>query len=356
VLLLEDIMSPDPLRNINPKKFYSLKNNRDRIKFLLQYAILAPSTHNSQPWLFKIHDSYCEIFKDESKYLIEADSKGRNLYISLGCCVENIIVAAKYFEVFKEIIIEPITHLKNKTLVVTIRFKNLSKVNNKNVIYQELFDAISRRATNRGLFKNIKIPASIIYNINKIKHSKDLNNHIIVDKKNIIDIAEITKNAIGELYSKKRFREELSSWIYPDYKNRKEGISTKSLRIPFFLSIFFSQILKLFNISNSISYLNYKSIASLSSICIISSSKDSETIWLEVGRFAQRILLHTTTVNIDTYISVAAIDVNFYANKIKKILHTDKTPHFLIGLGYGYFPKVFSNRHSLETKILNQKI
>ena len=117
--------------------------------------------------------------------------------------------------------------------------------------------------------------------------------------------------------------------------------------------MFFPLILRFFNISSPISYLNYKSIISLPAICIISSSRDTKSIWFEVGRFAQRIFLYTTSCNIDSYITAAAIDVNKYATKIKKLLHTNLTPHFLFGLGYGRLPKVYSARYTPKEKLLH---
>ena len=38
------------IRTIDKGEFFKLKNPKEKKKFLLRYAILAPSTHNSQPW------------------------------------------------------------------------------------------------------------------------------------------------------------------------------------------------------------------------------------------------------------------------------------------------------------------
>ena len=35
-------------------------SSAEKLKFLLRYAILAPSTHNSQPWLFHIRGDEIE--------------------------------------------------------------------------------------------------------------------------------------------------------------------------------------------------------------------------------------------------------------------------------------------------------
>ena len=42
--------------NIAENQFPKEGTRNEQLKFLLNYAILAPSSHNTQPWLFKIVD------------------------------------------------------------------------------------------------------------------------------------------------------------------------------------------------------------------------------------------------------------------------------------------------------------
>ncbi|MFN9911868.1 MAG: nitroreductase family protein, partial [Pirellulaceae bacterium] len=39
----------------------------DRLRFLLQYAVLAPSSHNTQPWKFRIESNRIDLFMDETR-------------------------------------------------------------------------------------------------------------------------------------------------------------------------------------------------------------------------------------------------------------------------------------------------
>ena len=39
----------------------------DQLRFCLRYAILAPSTHNSQPWLFRVAAGRVELFADRDE-------------------------------------------------------------------------------------------------------------------------------------------------------------------------------------------------------------------------------------------------------------------------------------------------
>ena len=58
-------------------------------------AILAASPHNTQPWMFAIGTDAIDVFADQNKSLHAMDPLGRELYIGLGCAIENLVLAAK---------------------------------------------------------------------------------------------------------------------------------------------------------------------------------------------------------------------------------------------------------------------
>ena len=62
----------------------------EQLKFLIGFAILAPSGHNSQPWEFKIQDSKIFIFSNNARSLSQSDPVGRQLSIGIGCALENL--------------------------------------------------------------------------------------------------------------------------------------------------------------------------------------------------------------------------------------------------------------------------
>jgi nitroreductase len=49
-------------------------NLTEQIEYLLQYAILAPSNHNSQPWLFRLRPDGVDLLADRTRQLSVADS------------------------------------------------------------------------------------------------------------------------------------------------------------------------------------------------------------------------------------------------------------------------------------------
>ena len=61
-----------------------------QFRFLLRYAILAPSSHNTQPWLFSLQDRCVEIYADRSRSLRVTDPDDRQLTIAGGCALSNL--------------------------------------------------------------------------------------------------------------------------------------------------------------------------------------------------------------------------------------------------------------------------
>ncbi len=51
---------------ISERIFPKKGKSSDKLRYLLNYAILAPSGHNSQPWLFKIVGDDVELYADSN--------------------------------------------------------------------------------------------------------------------------------------------------------------------------------------------------------------------------------------------------------------------------------------------------
>ncbi len=59
-----------------------------QLRFLLRYAILAPSVKNTQPWSFTVASNRVHLAAARNRDLPVADPHQRELYISLGCALE----------------------------------------------------------------------------------------------------------------------------------------------------------------------------------------------------------------------------------------------------------------------------
>lgn len=71
-----------------------MKIQKEDLLFMIEQATKAPSGHNTQPWLFRINENGIEIHPNYTKTLPIVDSDQREMFVSLGCAVENLCIAA----------------------------------------------------------------------------------------------------------------------------------------------------------------------------------------------------------------------------------------------------------------------
>lgn len=70
------------------------QNALSDMEFLVMCATLAPSPHNTQPWLFKISDNRIDVLADKTRHLKSADPDYRMMILAIGSAIENLKVAA----------------------------------------------------------------------------------------------------------------------------------------------------------------------------------------------------------------------------------------------------------------------
>lgn len=342
---------PNAQRQVNASDFPDKDNLENQIGFVLNYAILAPSTHNSQPWLFKINAPECQIYYDPKLILPEADPKTRDLYISIGCAIENLILAARYFNIFDSISYGP---FENKEQLATIRFKKYTSVRNDE--YKIILGTITKRINARGLFSSESVSTNIINSISSTIQNyliDDIKVHWVADKDKIHKLAKLTADGLKSAYRRPAFRKEMSRWMHPSLTRSKGGLPGYALRMPFLFSFVLPTLVKWFNLGRLLSILNYKSLSSAPLVVVITADRDDPNTWLNVGRLAERLMLEFNNFNWQTSIFVAAIEMGSFHNEVQKIISTNQMPQFLFVVGKVDSRHKATPRHELTQKIIS---
>ena len=335
-------------RDINPSDFFKLEKDEDRIKFLLQYGVLAPSTHNSQPWLLKVGADFCKIYYDKTKEVKEADPLGRDLFISFGCFVENVCLAAECFGVATNV---EYSLGSGDDYIAEIKFSNL-RSSQMDVKEADLLDIITTRVNARGIFETKNIPPEVLENLARLNTNEDVKIFIITDRQKIKEIADLTARGLKSAYSSSRFRKEMSGWMISNFSQKKEGIPGYSLRMSGLFSLIFPKLVRLFDIGKMVGVLNYKSVSSAPGIVIICSKDNQKTTWLRIGRLAEKLMLYARKWGLKTSIFVASIEMMDSHKEIQKIIESDLTPQFLFCVGYLDYNQKPNPRFSVEEKLI----
>lgn len=149
--MVEPISNP---WNVKEADFPTTGTPSEQWHFLLNYAVLAPSRHNTQPWLFKVEGNTVELHADRSRALPAADPDDREMIISCGAAFANLLVALRHFE-YAPIVDMHTDHDKHEVLTC-ISFERGNKATE---LEDKLFHAITQHRTNRQLFEDREVPS-----------------------------------------------------------------------------------------------------------------------------------------------------------------------------------------------------
>ncbi len=113
-------------------------------------GILASNPHNSQPWLFRVTDSTIDLFAVPARQIGVIDPFRREMYIGLGCALENMALAAQAEGFSPDIVLMPdpddATHAAHLSLTYHAS------------LITPLFNAIPTRHTNRAAYDPRPLP------------------------------------------------------------------------------------------------------------------------------------------------------------------------------------------------------
>lgn len=241
--------------SISEQNFPSSGSSYDKLKFFLNYAILAPSSHNTQPWLFKIVDNSIELCADRSRALPVVDPEDRALTISCGAALYHLVLAIRHFGFEYRLVILPTilsTHHvehdrdgSDNDLLARVVIEQMNMKKHADNEEDNLFQAITKRRTNRSTFQDRDIPDLLLSKLEATMHEPLFSIHETQSSSPPSESStptvpvwlhiakeEQTKNAIADLIaegdrtqlSDKRFRRELASWVHPNRSDSTDGI------------------------------------------------------------------------------------------------------------------------------------
>jgi hypothetical protein len=128
----------------------------EQLKFLLRYAILAPSGPNTQPWEFAINGSIVSVFADLERSLPYVDPDNRTLFMSVGCAIANLVTAGEHFGFSASVNYFPRGLENNPT--AEVKFETAGNGPQG----EDLFPEITKRHTTKDRYENQMIEISIL--------------------------------------------------------------------------------------------------------------------------------------------------------------------------------------------------
>lgn len=338
--------------DIDPQEFYTHHTKIDKLKFLVRFGILAPSSHNTQPWKFRVNENSIEINADFSRRPQFGDPTGRMTYIALGCAVENMIIAAKHYGFACRASYNEHLSSALPEHAATLNCEDKGLITHDDA----LFAAIAQRASYRAKYQNKEVPPEIIDDLQSLVSENSLTLTIATDTTDKKRLASIVGEGMKKKMSQLDFRKELANWIRNNWTTSRDGMPGSGHEMSMLKSLVAPWALRLVDVSSVEEKKAIERVLNFGAIGIINANEDDAIAWMYAGELLERILLTLSSKGMAASIMVAAIEDTESRNKLASFVF-EKTgrsylPQIFFGLGYPTKAAPHSPRRTIAEVII----
>ncbi len=309
----------------------------DQVKSVIGAAVLAPSTHNTQPWRFRCTPAGLELHADPDRALPVADADHRELLLSCGAALFNLRTAIHALGAHPATTLFP--RRDDPTLLALVRPLAARRPDPRLV---ELADAIPRRHTNRTPFEDAVIPASVVA---ALRHAAEVEQSWLprLDANQLEDLRELVHKSHHAQVGDPAF---LAEWRYWTARapGARDGVPEYAAgAMP---SNNGGWVLRDFG-----SLPRDRTDHSEPLVVVIGSFDDTPVDRVQAGQAMQRVLLTATVAGLDASFISQPVEVPAVRAELRRLLGGGLWPQIVLRLGRGT-PVPWTPRRSLDDVML----
>lgn len=306
----------------------------DKLNFLLNYAILAPSSHNTQPWKFNVTGDEIRLFADKTKWLEISDADQRELYISQGTALENLILAATHFGYDCSVTYPS----GNGSLAAVVKLTPAKTPANDTM----LFEAITADHSSQNSNDVKAIPKGTLQALQNNSGGSGIKLSLTTNEKSKNEFRDIIISADQKLFTDPNYKSELGYWLGRGTMG-PTGIQAvlAQLRV-LFLDVSADQAKKDSGLVNSSPVLGF-----------ISSDENDRISQIRAGQLLERVRLEAAASGIGLQPMSQALEVPETKANLSEILPQGSgDPQYVFVLGYNLPLDEHTPRTSLKDSIV----
>jgi hypothetical protein len=327
---------------IDEADFYELETHRAQMQFLLRYAILAPSGHNTQPWTFRITGDGVQVFADTSRRLMIVDRNDRELLLSVGAAIANFRVAAAHFGFETTVAYE--TRSLESLPVATILVRETC---GPDAGLAALFPAIRKRHTNREPFDEQPLEPTALQAIcDWIDANSDTLRLILPRDKE--RVAELVEGAERALIARPAYRAELAEWVGNE---RNDGLTAEALGMPPLLAGIAPWLIRNFD-GGGFQAPRVADLTRTASMLVVVTSDEDQAELVKAGERFELLLLTTTRFGLQYSFLSAPVEVDETRERLRLLIGGSRQPQLLLRIGSATTPAQPTRRRAVENVIL----
>ncbi len=318
----------------------------EKLEFVLGYAVLAPSSHNTQPWLFRIRGECIELFADRTRSLKVSDPGDRELVISCGAALFHLKLALRHFNLFRRLELLPDPADLDLLARVWVGTEGSQVIEDT-----LMFHAIPKRRTNRQRFQADPLPPRLLAELHTAAFHEGAWLHYVEAEDERLGLAELVAQGDRKQWSDKRFRLELAAWVHSNHSAARDGIPGYAQDVDDMLSYMGPLVVRTFDLGDGQAAKNTEIALHSPALAVIGTSEDTPRDWLLAGQALAHVLLRARVEDVWASFLNQPIEVPELRSQLVQLLDRCGSPQLILRLGFGSDVKPTPRRHVDEVLI-----
>ncbi len=302
-------------------------SSKDALIELVRYGTMAANSHNTQPWHFKLSDKSVRVSADLTRRCPAVDPTDHHVFASLGCAVENMVVAADAFGLRGNVSYSDADNSLNMSVDTTAPRQSPA------------FNAIPERQCTRAAFNGKQVPAVTLKQIEDFARSDNVDVMLLTADAQKAQLTEYVVAGNTAQMDDPAFVDELRAWIRfneAEALAHRDGLSYRSTGSPASPRWLGKVLFNLMFRKGSENDKYREQIASSAGIAIFVCSEQTKAAWVEAGRSYQRFALLSTALGIRHAFINQPVEVPSIRRQLSSYLGiNDKMPDLIVRFGYG---------------------
>lgn len=314
---------------ISADEFPSDASSEEKLGAILNYAILAPSIQNTQPWMFRIERNVLDLYADGSRLLPVMDPDARELCISCGAALCNIRLALQYFGISNEISLLPDPQNSSWLARVLIGMRCDTDAD-----LIPLFHAIPKRHTNRQAYRPDPLPESLLEELRQDAEAEAAHLLLATDHVSRQSLADLVAQGDRIQWSNRHFRGELARWLRPNSRPGHDGIPGSAEGLSGLASDIAPLVIRTFDLGKGRAAKDREIALYSPALALIATDGDSQVDWLRAGQALERVLLRAQSESVAASFLNQPVEVPTLRPKLMDFFGHTGFAQVLIRLGF----------------------
>jgi nitroreductase len=298
---------------------------REALRNAVSRAVLAPSVHNTQPWLWRLVGTRLELCADRSRQLRVLDPTGRQLLISCGCALFNarVQLAAHGYQPR----VQRYPDSEDPDLLATIS----AVPQGQSLDIRNLSTMVGVRQTNRRQFTDDAVEPRAIAELCAAAAVEETELFEIRREEHRIVTAVLSQKADREENGNPAYRAELRAWTSDDPK-RRDGVPATA--VPHVDADAEDDIpIRDFD-TRGAGWLPTKTRSSLRQcLLLLCVQEDTPAAWLRAGEALERVWLEATRLGYAISLFTQVVEVPSTRDVLRAELGLASHPVVLLRVG-----------------------